>query len=315
MTNILKVATLGTPFVQDPSLSLINYIKNNWNYAEVPVIINTDSISLNPGLGQIHGYKSSAFPAGQITGFSLDVKVAAGNIRIKLYSDVSGVPTNLLAESDVITIPGTGVQRFNFTIPYENLTVADLWFMYEYDNAAARFGGAASGTETYETHVFGEGPSTWATTGTLSQTTWMTIYYQPMFAVLKSRCYFDNKWGRADIPNEIVVERVMLNDEITALGMQRIRNYDQFLIQLVTRGDNAINNLFLMQQHVEDLINGNPTAERGDGFDEFRITGWQPVKLQSDDDISASVVDTLAITMARSKALVTVIYDKYPASS
>lgn len=132
------------------------------------------------------------------------------------------------------------------------------------------------------------------------------------FSVLKSRCYFDNKWGRADLPNEIVVERVMTNDVITALGMQRIRNYDSFVIQLVARGDDAINNLFLMQQHIEDLINGNPTAERVDGFDEFRITGWQPVKTWSDDDISASIVDTLNVSMARSKALVTVIYDKYP---
>lgn len=135
------------------------------------------------------------------------------------------------------------------------------------------------------------------------------------FVIPKSRCYFDNKWGRSDIPNEIVVERVATNDVITALGMQRIRNYDSFTIQLVARGDNAINNLFLMQQHIEDLINGNPTAERVDGFDEFKITGWQPVKTWSDDDISASVVDTLNTNMARSKALVTVIYDKYPAST
>lgn len=141
-----------------------------------------------------------------------------------------------------------------------------------------------------------------------------TNWDQPVVftAVPKANINFDTKWARADFPNSIIIEQMNVKSEDQALGRTRIRYHHYFKIQVFCKGTSALNNRYQIEQHLEDLINANSTAERGDGFDEFGIEGWQPVQTWTDDEISKVTVTTKNTTESRSKAIVHVIYEKYP---
>src|SRR6185312_14459764 len=104
--------------------------------------------------------------------------------------------------------------------------------------------------------------------------------------------YFDDKWARADYANNVIIEQLRIEEQDQSLGKARIRYHHYFQVQIFCKGENAINNRFLIEQHIEDIINANPTAERGDGIDEMYITGWTPVKNWSDDQLTKSMVET-----------------------
>lgn len=131
-------------------------------------------------------------------------------------------------------------------------------------------------------------------------------------AVPKANINFDTKWARADFANHIIIEQMTVKPEDAALGRSRIRYHHYFRVQVFCKGDSALNNRYKIEQHLEDLINANPAAERGDGFDEFMLEGWQPVPSWTDEELNKVTVNTKNTTQSRSKAIIHIIYEKYP---
>jgi hypothetical protein len=121
-------------------------------------------------------------PAEMIDSLDLNVIVADGNVRVKVYTDSRNAPDLLLGESDSIPVTGTGVQNFRFTKQVEVPIDGQLWFAFETDSATldiVRSTGQASGTSYSATHTFGDGPDPWS--GGIAGTTpfWTQVHNDP----------------------------------------------------------------------------------------------------------------------------------------
>ena len=99
-----------------------------------------------------------------IDSFDIKVNVAAGNVRIKIYSDGANKPDLLLGESDSIPITKTGVVNLRLIKQVEVPIDGQVWIALENDNASLDVDlslSQASGTLYTEAHTFGVGPSPW----------------------------------------------------------------------------------------------------------------------------------------------------------
>ena len=122
---------------------------------------------------------------------------------------------------------------------------------------------------------------------------------------------FDTKFGeQKGFFNFVIIENMPIQSKPQILGAGRFRYNDVKRIQVMCLGPSAKNNKWLMEQHIESLLNGNITGMQATyGVDEFILTEFSEIFVQPDPNITALM--PTKIDMARSRALVTLIYDKY----
>ena len=117
----------------------------------------------------VQAVKFSNLPVGDfVNSFDIDLTVAAGNIRGKIYSDLSNSPNALLGETDS-QVPVVGINNFYFPKKIEVPVDGIVWVAWEND-ATVNIKLSTSqplGSVYAVTHTFGSGPDPYAgTTGT-----------------------------------------------------------------------------------------------------------------------------------------------------
>jgi len=104
---------------------------------------------------------ASLQPGDFIDSFNLEVNVASGNVRIKIYDDLSGTPGALLGESAVIPISKIGSVNIRLDKQVEVPIDGIVWVAFENDNALLDIDistGQSSGSIYTVAHTFGSGP-------------------------------------------------------------------------------------------------------------------------------------------------------------
>ncbi len=117
--------------------------------------------------GSVYVVRFSGLDAGdEISHVMLDIITSAGNIRVKVYDEVSSEPTNLLAESGSVASPGTGNQYIALTsratIPANGI----VWVGFESDSNSLVVNnttGLTSGSTKTVLHTYGTGPNPFGT--------------------------------------------------------------------------------------------------------------------------------------------------------
>ena len=122
---------------------------------------------------------------------------------------------------------------------------------------------------------------------------------------------FDTKFGeQKGFFNFIIIENMPQTIKPQILGAGRFRTNDVKRLQVMCLGPSCKNVKWNMEKHIESLLNGNITGMQATyGIDEFLLSEFTEIFVQPDPNITALM--PTKIDMARSRALVTLIYDEY----
>ncbi len=138
-------------------------------------------------------------------------------------------------------------------------------------------------------------------------TNWTTTtgYSPPAAATIK----FDTKFGSFTGFNFVIVEDMPKISKPETLGKGRVRVTENKRIQILCRGTSAKNNLYLMEKHIDSLINGNPLGLISDGIDLMELDDFTPIPVITDNEITQTQPQRQEVW--RSRASVRLIYDLY----
>ena len=125
----------------------------------------------------------------------------------------------------------------------------------------------------------------------------------------KANVNFDTKFARLDKPNHIIIENMTYKIQDQILGAGRFSFNDIKRLQILCNSRSAKNDKFLMEQHVQEIINANPLGMQSDGIQWAFITDFTPLPMDTATTINVPEVESTDV--ARSFALVTMHYDKY----
>ena len=122
---------------------------------------------------------------------------------------------------------------------------------------------------------------------------------------------FDTKFGEQKGKyNFVIVENMPQTIKPQILGGERDTIHDVKRIQIMCLGPSAKNNKWLMEKHIDSLLNGNKTGMQTTyGIDEMLLSEFVEIPVQPDPNIT-SLMPT-KIDQARSRALITLKYDNY----
>lgn len=124
--------------------------------------------SSNPGVNSLYAYKyTGLIPGSVITKVGVQTVVSSGNIRVKVYSDSSGAPNSLLAESNSTASAGGWVDialTASVTVPASGI----LWAAVEVDNGTVTLKFTASSGAYLVTHTYGAGPASFGGAGNIN---------------------------------------------------------------------------------------------------------------------------------------------------
>lgn len=123
----------------------------------------------------------------------------------------------------------------------------------------------------------------------------------------KTSVNFDTKFARMDKYYHIIVENMPEMHNLFILGSSMFRIEDVKRVQIFASRTSAINDRFLMERHILDIINANPLGMSGSGIQQAFITQFTPIITQPDQKTTDGEVEVSGI--ARSFALVTLQYD------
>src|SRR5437867_1088608 len=140
---------------------------------------NQTGFSTTNWTGDLFVGKFTNVPAGaKITAVGINVAIAAGNVRVKVFDDNAGVPNNLLAESTSIPVPGIGIQSISLTTSATTPSNGIVWVGFEVDSSsfAAVFKSVAV-QKLWFPHTYGAGPSTASALGLATTFPNLLIYY------------------------------------------------------------------------------------------------------------------------------------------
>lgn len=123
---------------------------------------------------------------------------------------------------------------------------------------------------------------------------------------------FDTKWSRMDKYAMVIIEKMPGNITTPILGSNRFRYEVYKRVQLLTRRNSAINDLYNLESNIETIINTNPTGQWANGIDQLFVTNFTPVLIKPGDDqiLIGETIDQTA-TLARSFAIIKMIYECY----
>src|SRR3990172_13028714 len=156
--------------------------------------------------------------------------------------------------------------------------------------------------------VFTVDPAVALWTYVKAQWTTVTGYSPPVVSLVK----FDTKFGEMKgFYNYFIVENMPQAIKPQTLGGSRYRYNDVKRVQILCVGKSAKNNKWLMEQHIDSILNGNPMGMITTyGIDEVQLTNFTDVIGESYVQITG-LMPIKEYQVARSRALVTLLYDKY----
>ena len=114
--------------------------------------------------------------------FDLNINVAAGNVRIKVFTESQDKPDLFLGESDSLPVTKTGVHNFRLRKQVEVPIDGQLWVAFENDNASLDIDvttSQPSGKLYTVTHTFGDGPDPWSGGNAGTVPFWAQLHYNP----------------------------------------------------------------------------------------------------------------------------------------
>jgi len=121
---------------------------------------------------------------------------------------------------------------------------------------------------------------------------------------------FDTKFERLNKPNHIIVERMPRLIKPEVLGAGRFRYEDVKRIQIICTGQSALNNRYLIEEHLDDIVNANPTGMQATyGIDELLLTNFTTIRVVTEDQLNH--VQAIPTETARSFAECHMWYSKY----
>lgn len=107
--------------------------------------------------------------------------------------------------------------------------------------------------------------------------------------------------------NFVIIENMPKIIKPQILGKGRTRTEDVKRLQIYCVGHSSKNNKWLMERHIDSLINGNPTGLNADGIDRMELSEFVEIEPSADNPKAPG----LPTTIARSRALVILTYDQY----
>lgn len=125
----------------------------------------------------------------------------------------------------------------------------------------------------------------------------------------KADTKFDTKFGNLSERNIIIIENIANSTKRMTLGIQRYAYNETKRVQIFCRGSTAKNNKYLIEQHIEDIINANSLGMQSYGIISVIIESFQDISTEADGDISKG--KPRKETIFRSSALVRMYYEKY----
>ena len=132
-----------------------------------------------------------------------------------------------------------------------------------------------------------------------------TGYSPPIAAAIR----FDTKFGNMSGENFVIIENMPQTIKPQILGKGRVRITDVKRLQIYCVGHSSKDNKWKMEKHIESLINGNPQGLNANGIDIIDLSEF--VEIEAAPDNPKNPAGTTVI--ARSRALVSLIYDEYQA--
>src|SRR3990167_326590 len=136
----------------------------------------------------------------------------------------------------------------------------------------------------------------------------VTGYSPPAASTIK----FDTKFGAfKGKANYVIVENMPTSIKPQVLGNSRYQYEDKKRLQILCHGPSAKNNKWLIEKHIDSLLNGNPTIlQTTYGIDTVTISDFTEIPGESEDMKSGMTPNTMDQT-ARSFATVTLMYETY----
>lgn len=132
--------------------------------------------------GTLYAVQFTGLTPGEfIDSFDLKINVAAGNVRVSLYGDVTNSPDQLLGESNSIAVNSTGVVNFRLSKQVEVPQDGIVWCAYENDDGSLDLDlstGQSSGTLYTVAHTFGSAPDPFSGSAGTSPF-WVQLHYNP----------------------------------------------------------------------------------------------------------------------------------------
>lgn len=122
---------------------------------------------------------------------------------------------------------------------------------------------------------------------------------------------FDTKFGSFTGFNLVIIEDMPKTSKGQTLGKGRVRVTETKRIQVWCRGLSGKNNLYLIEKHIDSLINANPTGMNTDGIDIIELDDFTAIPMITDDEIFKGKPQSQEAW--RSRATVRLVYDLYQA--
>ena len=112
--------------------------------------------------------------------------------------------------------------------------------------------------------------------------------------------------------NQLIVEHMNKQASPEVIGKSRVNYTVNVRIQIYCNSSTAANDMFLIQEHLDDLINANPSAMQTDyGINEIHMTDFQPIYFRNEQQINNMEVNEQEEWLQRSWTAVTMKYTKY----
>lgn len=157
--------------------------------------------------------------------------------------------------------------------------------------------------------VFSQDPSISLKSYLSTNWTTTTGYSPPSTANIK----FDTKFGSFTGFNMIIIEDMPKTIASQTLGKGRTRVTENKRIQIWCRGTSGKNNRYLIEKHIDSLLNGNPRGMISDGIDIVELDDFREIPQITDDEINKAQPQRQEVW--RSVATVRLIYDLYSTSA
>ena len=206
--------------------------------------------------GTLRAVQFTTLPLGKfVDSFTLNVNVAVGNVRIKVYDDSSNSPGALIGESDPLAVTKIGDINFRLNKHVEVPIDGIIWLAFENDNATLDIDlstGQSSGSLYTVTHTFGEGPTTFSGSAGTSPF-YAEIHYDP-----KVEKHFGIRGGIDDYFAIVSAGEVSNQSGESGATSSTLLNTIKFMVDLSYRGRDFADGLtknMAVSTKVYDLIN------------------------------------------------------------
>lgn len=157
--------------------------------------------------------------------------------------------------------------------------------------------------------VFSTDPAVGLWTWLKSVWTTSTGYSVPAAAAIK----FDTKFGeQKGFLNFVIVENMPSATTPQTLGGERYETVDTKRIQILCIGTSAKNTKWLIERHINSLINSNPTGMQATyGINEIQLSDFTDIGNTVENDAKITTLQpTRDFQRARSRATVTLKYEE-----